>query len=188
MLRGKRFSLLTEEALSPEQRAIVDRAAKVKRALDGSLSMWLRSVRVADPVERLGEYVQHDTSIPKRLKELAICVTARHWNSKYPWSAHYPIAAREGIKTEALDQIAVGKKPVGLLADEQIVYDFTVALLAGGEMPDMAFSALQEKYGETGVIDLIGIIGYYCLVCMNKNVDLVPAIEGKTPPLMPLGR
>lgn len=184
---GPRFTPLTYATMSAEQQAVVDAVAKgPEKKFENSLSLWLRSPGLASPLSRLSEFVRFGGVIPNRLKELVICVVARHWSSQYPWSAHYGMAADEGVSTSALDQIAEGKTPDALTADERLVYHFALALLAGGEVSDADFNPIHDRFGDAGTVELIGLIGNYTLVCMNKNVDRVPPKSGSAPKLAPL--
>jgi len=73
-----------------------------------------------------------------------------------------------------------------MAADEQAVYDFVSELLATKQVSDATFKAAKDKFGERGVVDLIGVSGYYQLVSMLLNVDRYPLPEGVKPELKPL--
>jgi 4-carboxymuconolactone decarboxylase len=46
---------------------------------------------------------------------------------------------------------------------------------------DATFAKARERFGEQGVIDLVGTCGYYSLVAMVLNVDRHPLPEGAVP-------
>ncbi|MGE0119017.1 MAG: carboxymuconolactone decarboxylase family protein [Dongiaceae bacterium] len=174
----RRFPPLTMDAMTPEQRTVADCAVSgPKQRLGDSLNLWLRSPGVAAPVHQLGEYARYSNTLSNRLKELAICLVTRHWQTQSTWDMHYAVAVREGIDAAALDRIAAGDEPADLSGDDRIVYDFVVSLLAGGSMADSVFGAARRRFGEAVMVDLIGLVGYYCLVCLNKNVDIVPVAD-----------
>ncbi|CAG9269646.1 carboxymuconolactone decarboxylase family protein [Paraburkholderia caribensis] len=186
-MSGPRFAPLTYATMSAEQQAVVDQVSKgPEKKIENSMNLWLRSPGLALPLGKLSEFVRFGGVIPNSLKELVICVVARHWTAQYPWSAHYGMAAEEGISTAVLDQIAVGKVPDSLSKDERRVYDFARALLAGGEVDEAVFKPVHDQFGDAGTVELVGLVGNYTLVCMNKNVDMVPPKPGKAPRLLPL--
>ncbi len=90
------------------------------------------------------------------------------------------------MKTAICDAIATGKRPAAMQDDEAAVYDFCTELLGTGQVSDSNFKHIADRFGERGVIDLIGAVGYYSLVSMVLNVDRVPLPAGETPPLQPL--
>ena len=183
-MTGRRFAELALADMTTEQRAIADRALSGPRGkYDGSLVIWLRSPVVADQVERLGEYLRFESPVPLRLKELAIMLVARHKNAAYPWSLHHGQALRAGVSAETLDAIARRQRPSAMPADEAAVHDFCIALLNGQDVADPIHAAVLSALGERGEIDLIGLIGYYQMVCMIKTIDRVPPVAGKAPDL-----
>ena len=104
------------------------------------------------------------------LIELAICITAREWSQDYEWLVHAPIAEKAGIKKEIVEAIQDGRRPVGMSADEEIVYDFSTELLRNKRVSDATFERADKRFGKKGVVDLVGIHGYYTLLAMQMNV------------------
>jgi len=188
-LRGDRFKPLTAEEMTPEQKAMADAVLAGPRAsLNGPFNVMLRSPDLGDRLQKVGEYVRFKTSIPPRLNELAILVTARAWTAQYEWYAHYQYAMKAGVPPAVAEDIAAGKRPTKMEGDEAIVYTFTRELIDTKQVSDATFSAVKDKFGERGVVDLIGLIGYYHTVSMLLNVDRYPLPEGVKPPLQALNR
>jgi 4-carboxymuconolactone decarboxylase len=183
-LRGDRFKPLTAADMTPEQKAMADAVLAGPRAsLNGPFNIMLRSPDLGDRLQKVGEYVRFKTSIPPRLNELAILVTARAWTAQYEWLAHYQYAVKAGLPPAVADDIAAGKRPTKMESDEAIVYDFTRELIDTKQVSDANFNALKDKFGERGVVDLVGLVGYYHVVSMLMNVDRYPLPEGTKPPL-----
>jgi 4-carboxymuconolactone decarboxylase len=186
-LRGDRFKPLTAEEMTPEQKAMADAILAGPRAsLNGPFNVMLRSPDLGDRLQRVGEYVRFKTSIPPRLNELAILVTARAWTAQYEWYAHYQYAIKAGLPQAVADDIAAGKRPTKMEGDEAIVYTFTRELIDTKQVSDATFNTMKDKFGERGIVDLIGLIGYYHTVSMLLNVDRYPLPDGAKPPLQAL--
>jgi 4-carboxymuconolactone decarboxylase len=117
--------------------------------------------------------VRYHTSLPHRLNEFAILITARAWDAKYEWYAHYPLALQAGLKPEVAADLAQGRRPRGMAADEAAVYDFCTELRRDKRVGDATFAAVQTALGDQGVIDLIAVNGYYDMVSMTLNVAQV---------------
>ena len=180
---AERFPPLTAETMTPQQKAAAEAIQSgPRRSLGGPFNTWLRSPEFADRAQRVGEYIRFHSSIPPRLNELAILITARHWNAKYEWYAHYPLALRAGLKPEIAADIAQGRRPARMAADEAAVYDFCTELRRDRRVSDKSFAAAKAALGEQGVVDLIAVSGYYDLVSMTLNVaDVAAPPDGALP-------
>src|SRR5207249_1227403 len=93
------------------------------------------------------------------------------------------LALEAGLSPAIADAIAANQRPAGMAKDEESVYDFVSQLLATGSVSDAAFQRVKDAFGERGVVDLVGAVGYYSLVSMTLNVAQVPLPTGVTPPL-----
>jgi 4-carboxymuconolactone decarboxylase len=114
---------------------------------------------------------------------MAIIMAGRKWTAQYEFYAHRRLAIEAGLSPAIADAIAANTRPSGMAADETTVYDFVSELLATGHVSDAAFEGVKKAFGERGVVDLVGAVGYYSLVSMTLNVAGVPLPEGVTPPL-----
>ena len=186
-MNTQRFKPLTPETMTPDQKRVADNIMSGPRqGMRGPFNALLRSPELADHAQKLGAYVRFNTSIPPRLNELAILLTARHWTAQYEWYAHRKLAMKAGLSADIADAIAQGKRPASMQAEETVVYDFCHEVLETGQTSDARFKAAVDKFGERGAIDLLGVMGYYSLVAMVLNVDRVPIPEGEKPPLAAL--
>jgi 4-carboxymuconolactone decarboxylase len=183
-----RFTELTPETMTPEQRRVAEAIQSGPRGagLRGPFNALLRSPELADYVQKVGEYVRFRSSIPARLNEMAILIAGRRWTAQYEFYAHRRLALQAGLKSEIIDAIAGGRRPEGMQEDEAIVYDFASEVLQSGQVSESVYQRTMGKFGERGVIDLVGAVGYYSLVSLVLNVGEVPLPSGETPPLKAL--
>jgi 4-carboxymuconolactone decarboxylase len=185
-LRGGRFPGLTYEQMTPEQKAMIDHLLSGERGtVTGPFNVLLRSPEMGDLVQKFGAEMRYHSSIPRKLNEFAILITARHWTSQYEWYAHHRDGLKYGLEPAVVDALAAGKKPA-MDVDEQVIYNFCTELLNTKQVSDATFNATKAKFGERGVVDLIGTIGYYNMVSMILNVDRYPLPDGEKPQLKPL--
>ena len=186
-LRGDRFQPLTYDKLTPEQKAMVEHLLAGERGgMNGPFNVTLRSPEMGDLAQKLGAQLRFHSSLPNRLNEMAILMTARFWNAQYEWSAHKKNALTAGLSPAIVDAIATGKRPASMQPDEEAVYNFGDELLRTREVSDRVFKAAADKFGERGVVDLTGVMGYYCFVSMMLNIDRYPLPDGEKPELRPL--
>ena len=186
-LRGDRFQPLTYDKLTPEQKAMVEHLFAGERGgMNGPFNVTLRSPEMGDLAQKLGAQLRFHSSLPNRLNEMAILMTARFWNAQYEWSAHKKNALTAGLSPAVIDAIADGKRPASMQADEEVVYDFADDIFRTREVSDRVFKAAVDKFGERGVVDLTGVMGYYCFVSMMLNIDRYPLPDGEKPELRPL--
>jgi 4-carboxymuconolactone decarboxylase len=182
-LRGDRFEPLTWERLTPQQKTMVnDVLAGTRTSLNGPFNALLRSPEMGNLSQKLGEYVRFRSSVPARLNEMAILLTARWWSSQYEWHAHKPLALKAGLNAAVIDDIQAGRRPAGMHADETVIHDFSAELRERRRVSDATFKAAVTLLGEHGVMDLIAAMGYYDLVSMVLNVDRYPLPDGAALP------
>ena len=194
----RRFKLIPLENLTPEQRVLADAIRSGPRAaikssaaskpgpLGGPFNVWLRSPGMGNIIQQLGAEIRFRSSLPSRLNEMAILITARKWTSQYEWYAHHKVALEAGLDPVVAEAIAQGRRPAKMSADEAIVYDFSRELHETQGVSDATYKAALDRFGERGVVDLIAVNGFYVLVSMCLNVDRTPLPEGEKLPLKPL--
>ena len=185
--RPERFPPLAAGDMSPDQRRVAGAIASGPRGgLRGPFQAWLRSPELADRLQKVGEYLRFSSSVPRRLNELAILITARAWDAQFEWYAHHRLALEAGLDPAVAADIAEGRRPASMRDDEAVVYDFCTELRATRRVGDATLAATLALLGEQGVIDLIGVSGYYDTVSMTLHVAEVPLPDGLEPPLKPL--
>jgi len=186
-LVGDRFRPLTYAAMTPEQKKMFESLLSgERRGAGGPFNVLLRSPEMGDFAQKFGASMRFHSSMPPRLNEMAIIITARHWTSHYEWYAHRRAAQQAGLNPAIIEAIAAGRRPAAMQPDEEAVYDFCTELLTNKQVSDKTFQAAKDKFGERGVVDLIGVTGYYQLVSMLLNVDRYPLPDGVQPELKPL--
>jgi 4-carboxymuconolactone decarboxylase len=192
----RRFKVLTPEEMSPAQKELVEAIRSGPRAaVQGSaantgggtvgspFNVFLRSPEMGDNLQKIGSYIRFKSSLGMRLNEMAILIVARQWTAQYEWHAHHRLAMQAGLDPKIAEDIANNRRPAGMKADEEAVYDFCRELLDTKQVSDATFKAALDKFGERGIMDLIGVAGYYTTVAMVLNVDRTPIPGDAKPPL-----
>lgn len=183
-LRGDRFPPLTYGAMTPAQKKMFENLLSgERRGADGPFNVLLRSPEMGDLAQQFGASMRFHSSMPRKLNEMAIIITARHWTSHFEWYAHRRAALSAGLDQAIIDAIAGNRRPAAMDADETVVYDFCTELLTTKQVSDRTFAAARTRFGERGVVDLIGVMGYYQFVSMLLNADRYPLPPGVTPEL-----
>lgn len=178
-----RLPLPPPEQMSDAQQQIYDSIASGPRGgVGGPFPALLRSPQLCDRVQRLGEYCRFDTSLAPRLNELAILINARHWESKYEWWAHRRLATRAGLPEPIIEAVLKQEGPGDMTVEEAVIHDFCTALHRTHAVDDATYARAVQAFGERGVLDLIGVSGYYTLVSMVLNVAEVPLPDGVPSP------
>jgi 4-carboxymuconolactone decarboxylase len=186
-LRGDRFKPLTYEEMTPAQKTMVEHLFAGPRAgANGPFNVLLRSPEMGDIAQQFGASMRFNPSMPRKLNEMAIIITARYWTSQYEWYAHHRAALDAGLSPAIADAIASGRRPTGMQKDEEAVYTFCTELLHTKQVSDATFKATKDAFGEKGVVDLIGVMSWYQMVSMLLNTDRYPLPDGVQPELKPL--
>jgi 4-carboxymuconolactone decarboxylase len=179
-----RLAPLAPEKLSPEQKKVYDDIlAGPRGGIGGPFAAWLRSPQLADRAQKLGEFCRFNTSLPKRLSELAILMTARHWTAQFEWYAHARMAREAGLGDAIIDAIRQHLRPAQMAEDEAAIYDFCNEAYALHYVTDATYARAIAQFGEATVVELVGVIGYYCLVSLTLNIFRMPLPPGEPPAL-----
>ena len=160
-----------------------------RKGVKGPFIPLLRSPQLLDCLQRVGEYIRFDSSLPQRLSEFAMLVVARACTQQFEWFTHAPLALKLGTSSDTVEAIRCGRRPDDMNADETLVYDFTQELLAHRGVCDATYKRTVERLGERGVVDLTGLIGYFLTVSLVLNVAHTPPerVDGvKALPAFPL--
>ena len=177
------------DRMTPVQREAAQEIVAGRRGdLYGPFVPALRSPEFLRRLQRLGEYLRYDAALPPRLREMAIILTAREWSQEFEWDVHAPLARDAGLDASIVDDIAAGRRPAGMDGEEAILYDVFVELHGMRTLSDATYARAVEAFGEQGLIDLLGAVGYYTTLAMIMNVAGTPLPEGKTPVLPLLSR
>jgi 4-carboxymuconolactone decarboxylase len=158
-----------EQYTDEQKKAAEEFLAARKVPVFGPFEPMMHSPQVMSIARSTGDYLRYHSAIGNTLSELVILVTAREWSQDYEWFVHQPIALKAGISKDITDAIADGRRPAKMSADEEIVYDFTIELQKNKRVSDATFSAAEQRFGKKGVVDMVGISGYYTSLAMQLN-------------------
>lgn len=188
-LSGERMAEIPLDKMTPAQRTVAEAIMSgPRKSLSGPFNAWLRSPELADRLQKVGEYLRFNTSLDKRLNEMAIIMTAQHWGAQYEWFAHAPLALKAGLDPSIVKAIGAGRKPETMKDDEAIVWEFTTQLHRDHSVDDAIYARAVQSFGEQGVMDLIAVNGYYDLVSMTLNVARVMPPQGEEMPFKQAGQ
>ena len=183
-----RIPLPDPDSMTAEQRAVYDTVVGGPRgAVIGPLRAALHSPELADRWQRLGEILRYRLTLPKRLGELAILVTARRWNAELEWVVHAEAALAAGLAPKVIEAIRAGDPPAFSDPDEAEVYAFARELQLSGRVGDPVYDAVRTRWGERGVVELTALTGYYTMVAMTLNAHRIPLPDGMAAALYPDG-
>jgi 4-carboxymuconolactone decarboxylase len=186
----ERMPPLKPENMSAEQKAAAaELAAGPRGGVRGPFIALLRSPQLLDRLQKVGEYLRYQSALEPRLGEFAMLIVARRMTQQFEWQVHYPLALKAGLSAQVADELAQGARPRGMAEDEAAVFDFCEELLTTHGVSDPAYQRAAGRVGEQGLVDLIGLVGYFTTVSMVLNVARTPAsADAAVRPLEPLPR
>ena len=184
-----RMPPIAAEALTEAQKkAIADFTSARSAEISGPFIALLRSPEVMTRARAMGDYLRYRSVLPPRLSEFVILLIARQWTQNYEWNAHAPLARQGGLSADIVSAIAEGRRPERMAEDEEILYTFCDELGRNQSVSDATYARAVGKFGEQGVIDAIGITGYYTMIAMVLNTARTPLPAGAKPALTPFPR
>ena len=165
-----RIPLVSADSLTPAQREVYERAtAGPRKVIIGPLRAALHNPELADRWQQLGALLRYGTSLPTRIKELAIIATARRWNTALEWQVHEAAARSAGLADGAIEAIRQAQPPKLDDADEAAAYEFTRELQETGRVSSSVYEAAHQRFGTVGIVELTALVGYYTMVAMTLN-------------------
>jgi 4-carboxymuconolactone decarboxylase len=168
-----RLPAIAEATMTDAQRRLRDAIASGPRkrtAMVGPFGCFLHAPEYGFVAQQLGAHVRFATSLPPRLSEFAILTTARLWRAQYEWFAHAPLAEKAGVTPQTIRDLKAGRKPARAPADERALYDFITELYRTRRVSDARYRRVHKLLGDAGMVELVGILGYYALISMTLNV------------------
>jgi len=180
-----RITAIDPDQLDAEQRLVLEETVAGKRGrVPAPMNAWIKSPEYARRVQKLGEFLRYDTTLPPTLSELAILLVARHWTSHYEWYAHKREGLKGGMDPEVIRAIAERSEPDFTTSKERAVYDVSKSLLEHRVVPDALYRTGVAELGEVGMVELMGLLGFYTLVSMTLNTFEIGLPEGVEPELV----
>jgi 4-carboxymuconolactone decarboxylase len=166
---------LTEE----QKKAVGEVSAQNNGTLPAYLNPFVRSPELMKRVASLGDYVvRGKTALNRKQTELVILLIVRDWSQKYMWSSHQSAALRAGLSADTVTAIGEGSRPDHLASDEAALYDFCTELLEHRGVSDVTFARMSQAFGDAGILDTIGLAGYYVVLSMTYNASRMPPTPG----------
>ena len=181
-----RMPPLPKEQWTDAQKLAAEEFARSrKQEVFGPFAVMLRSPEVMLRASALGEYMRYRTVLPPRLNEFIILITARHWTQQFEWHVHQPAALKAGLDPDIVSAVAEWRRPDGMPEPEAIVYDFASELLRSQNVSDPVYARAVAAFGEQGVIDMVGVAGYYSFLSMMMNTARTPVPADPPVALLP---
>jgi 4-carboxymuconolactone decarboxylase len=181
-----RLAVLAEEALTPEQAALLNSIRSGPRggsvAIRGPFAVLLHAPAFGELAQQLGGHCRFNTAVPPRLSEFAVLATAKLWRAQYEWFAHVPQAERAGVSKQTIRDLHRGRVPKSAPKDERAIYDFIQELYKTRRVSDRNFKRVHAVLGDVATVELVGILGYYVMISMILNVfRMAPPEDGPLP-------
>jgi 4-carboxymuconolactone decarboxylase len=188
----QRLPALPMDQLTTAQQAIVEAINSGPRGRfsnEGPFAVFLHAPTFGMLAQQLGGHLRFKTSVPPRLSELAILCTGRFWKAQFEWYAHARIAVKQGVSEATIRDIHAGRAPKSAPRDEQAIYAFVTELYAKRRVSNATYARVHKLLGDTGMVELTGILGYYVMISMILNVFRMPVPQGFAAPFQePIGK
>jgi 4-carboxymuconolactone decarboxylase len=169
-----RLAVIDEAHMNDAQRTLLEAIRSGPRGKSvtprGPFAVWLHAPQFGQLAQALGGHCRYQTALPPRLSEFAILCTARLWKAQYEWFAHAPIAEKAGVKPKTIQALRAGREPTAAPKDERAIYAFIRELYKTNRVSDRAYKRVHALLGDAGMVELVGILGYYVMISMTLNV------------------
>lgn len=182
-----RMPAIATADMTDEQKEIAEQIIAGPRGkVEGPYWPILRSSGFAKCIQNVGAYFRYDSPLDRKINEMAALMTARSWSQQFVWDVHILQALDAGLGRDTCTAIAEGRRPEGMAPDEETLWDFVTELALTKGVSDPTYERAVEMFAEAGVIDIMGIVGYYTTLGMIMNVGRTTMLDDRRPPLDPL--
>ena len=169
-----------------QRKAADEMIAGPRKGVKGPFVPLLRCPELMDRLQKVGEYLRFQSSLDQRISEFVILVVSRAWTQHFEWFVHVPFGRKAGISEDTIAALADGRRPSGMSEDEELAYDFCDELLRNKGVSETTYRRAVMRFGENGVIDMLGVAGYFTTVSMIMNVaHSPPPADESVAPLVP---
>ena len=176
-----RLPPLSPDAYDQAQKdAEADFMATRKVGFSGPWHVFIRSPELLTHAQRMGEYLRYRCKLSGRISEFVILLVARDWTQDFEFGTHRKHGLKAGLTESIVSAIAEGRRPGDLDEELCVIWDFVTELQRTRRVSDATYGQALARFGEQGVIDLAGIIGYYSLLAMTMNVARVAPPVGES--------
>ena len=172
--------LPADKMTDAQRKAAAEMIAGPRKGVKGPFIPLLRSPELMDRLQKVGEYLRFQSSLPQRISELIMLVVSRKWTQHFEWFVHVPLGRKAGISEDTISALAEGRRPPGMSEDEALAHDFCVELLRNKGVSETTYRSAVMKFGENGVIDMIGVAGYFTTMSMVMNVAHSPPSDDQS--------
>ncbi len=168
-----RLKEITDDAMNTPQQALRDAIYSgprgMRKKLTGPFQIWLNAPELGHLAQSLGAHCRYNTTLSPRLSETAILATGQFWKAQYEWHAHAPMAEKAGVKPQTINDIRAGRAPKRAAKDERAIVDFVRELYKTRRVSDRTYKRVHAFLGDTGMVELVGICGYYALISRRST-------------------
>jgi len=172
--------LPADKMTDAQRKAAAEMIAGPRKGVKGPFIPLLRSPELMDRLQKVGEYLRFQSSLEQRISELIMLVVSREWTQHFEWFVHVPLGRKAGISEDTIAALAEGRRPPGMSEDEALAHDFCVELLRNKGVSETTYRSAVMKFGENGVIDMIGVAGYFTTMSMVMNVAHSPPSDDQS--------
>jgi 4-carboxymuconolactone decarboxylase len=182
-----RMPPIPPEKMTEEQKKVAAQIAAGPRGkVEGPYWPILRSPGFAECIQNVGAYFRYHCPLDRKINEMAALMAARSWSQQFVWDVHILQALEAGLSRDIATAIAEGRRPEGMATDEETLWDFVAELLANQGVSDPTYERTVSRFGENGIVDILGIVGYYTTLAMIMNVGRTALLEDRRLPIDPL--
>jgi 4-carboxymuconolactone decarboxylase len=185
-----KLPLVGKDDLDAEQKALWDYILKGPRGasmsgpikfLPGPFNPWLQVPSFGKLAAEMGERLRFRSVLPGKLRELAILTTGVHWKAEFEFWAHARVARAEGLPDSIIDALQAGTAVTYEDDLQRLVHTAAKDLVETGRPRPHLVEEVADKLGWPAVVELVALVGFYCMVSFTLNAFDVALPDGVAP-------
>lgn len=169
--------ITNKSQVAAKDHAVFDSIVQSRGAVQGPFTMFLHCPELAERLAHLGAFVRFEGSLDMRVRVLAAMTVARELEAVYVWGAQTGGARKLSVPESTIGAIRENHSR-GIPPEDAQIVEFTRELMRKHRVADATASALRQRFGDDGFIQLTGAIGYYSMLSMTVNACELEAASG----------
>jgi 4-carboxymuconolactone decarboxylase len=177
--------LATHDDVAPEHQHFLDRVILTRGWISGAFGVLMHTPDVAARIANIGAFFLYETILSPRIRTLTWLIAARELDCNYVWQSSVNAARAAGVSPTLIAALENDRRPSGLAAEEESLFDFCYQLLRDNHhVSDASYSAIVGHFGVPAAVQIAATVGYVVMLGLIVNAFVIAPPVGGTKPAL----
>ena len=162
--------------MPPDMKEAYDFTVKLRGQVPGPHKIWLANPGLSKTIVPIGAYYQTHSTLTKAEIEIVTNLVNGRWLAAYSNYEHEMIGEEAGgLPPEKVEASIAGLPTSFDDPRQQVVYEFTSALIAPRLVPKGLYRRARSLLGDAGIVDVTMLLGWFTGASLTLAAFDVPS-------------